>query len=124
LQQARMQRAIDWAIVTGRRLPQEQRIGHDAGIEAGADHVLLVLLEGFGRIERGREPHEQRMRVRRQALRQMIGGLIVSQALTLFATPVVYLYLDNLSNAAARWAKTRRTAKPPAKADTLKDAAE
>jgi HAE1 family hydrophobic/amphiphilic exporter-1 len=28
----------------------------------------------------------------------MVGGLIVSQALTLFTTPVIYLYLDNLSN--------------------------
>ena len=28
----------------------------------------------------------------------MVGGLIVSQALTLFTTPVVHLYLDLLSN--------------------------
>jgi HAE1 family hydrophobic/amphiphilic exporter-1 len=32
----------------------------------------------------------------------MVGGLIVSQALTLFTTPVVYLYLDRLSNLFAR----------------------
>jgi HAE1 family hydrophobic/amphiphilic exporter-1 len=28
----------------------------------------------------------------------MVGGLLVSQALTLFTTPVVYLYLDQFSN--------------------------
>jgi HAE1 family hydrophobic/amphiphilic exporter-1 len=32
----------------------------------------------------------------------MVGGLLVSQALTLFTTPVVYLYLDRLSNLFAR----------------------
>jgi HAE1 family hydrophobic/amphiphilic exporter-1 len=39
----------------------------------------------------------------------MVGGLIVSQALTLFTTPVVYLYLDNLSNALSRWSRTSKT---------------
>jgi multidrug efflux pump subunit AcrB len=34
----------------------------------------------------------------------MVGGLIVSQALTLFTTPVVYLYLDEFS----LWLKGRR----------------
>ena len=38
----------------------------------------------------------------------MVGGLIVSQALTLFTTPVVYLYLDRLSN----WLKGLRGARP------------
>jgi HAE1 family hydrophobic/amphiphilic exporter-1 len=36
----------------------------------------------------------------------MVGGLIVSQALTLFTTPVVYLYLDRLSNMFARWGRS------------------
>jgi hydrophobic/amphiphilic exporter-1 (mainly G- bacteria), HAE1 family len=35
----------------------------------------------------------------------MVGGLLVSQALTLFTTPVVYLYLDNLSNTLSRWSR-------------------
>jgi HAE1 family hydrophobic/amphiphilic exporter-1 len=35
----------------------------------------------------------------------MVGGLLVSQALTLFTTPVVYLYLDNFSNALSRWSR-------------------
>jgi HAE1 family hydrophobic/amphiphilic exporter-1 len=33
----------------------------------------------------------------------MVGGLIVSQALTLFTTPVIYLYLDQLSDWIAGW---------------------
>ncbi len=37
----------------------------------------------------------------------MVGGLIVSQALTLFTTPVIYLYLDALSNRLAAWFRRR-----------------
>jgi hypothetical protein len=40
----------------------------------------------------------------------MVGGLLVSQALTLFTTPVIYLYLDQLS----RWTSGFRKGKPPA----------
>ena len=36
----------------------------------------------------------------------MVGGLIVSQALTLFTTPVVYLYLDRLSNWFGGWGRS------------------
>jgi hydrophobic/amphiphilic exporter-1 (mainly G- bacteria), HAE1 family len=43
----------------------------------------------------------------------MVGGLIVSQALTLFTTPVIYLYLDRLSN----W-MSPRTHAPAAEAAT------
>jgi hydrophobic/amphiphilic exporter-1 (mainly G- bacteria), HAE1 family len=38
----------------------------------------------------------------------MVGGLIVSQALTLFTTPVIYLYLDQFS----LWMKRRRKSHP------------
>ena len=36
----------------------------------------------------------------------MVGGLIVSQALTLFTTPVVYLYLDQLNNWFSTWGRS------------------
>ena len=39
----------------------------------------------------------------------MVGGLIVSQALTLFTTPVIYLYLDRLSH----WMSPRKHEAPP-----------
>jgi HAE1 family hydrophobic/amphiphilic exporter-1 len=56
----------------------------------------------------------------------MVGGLIVSQALTLFTTPVIYLYLDNLSNAISRWTLTKKPddSQSPTKIASVKDAAE
>ena len=56
----------------------------------------------------------------------MVGGLLVSQALTLFTTPVVYLYLDNLSNALTRWMQTGKPADSglAAEDDSQKAAAE
>jgi HAE1 family hydrophobic/amphiphilic exporter-1 len=40
----------------------------------------------------------------------MVGGLILSQALTLFTTPVIYIYLDRASH----WFQQRRGARHPA----------
>ena len=53
----------------------------------------------------------------------MVGGLIVSQALTLFTTPVVYLYLDRLSNWFAGVGRTRQD-KPGNELELMKEAAE
>ena len=38
----------------------------------------------------------------------IVGGLLVSQFLTLYTTPVIYLYLDRLS----RWVRRGRREKP------------
>jgi HAE1 family hydrophobic/amphiphilic exporter-1 len=37
----------------------------------------------------------------------MVGGLLVSQALTLFTTPVIYLYLDRVSAWIMSWGRSR-----------------
>ncbi|HLW24125.1 MAG TPA: efflux RND transporter permease subunit [Steroidobacteraceae bacterium] len=44
----------------------------------------------------------------------IIGGLLISQLLTLYTTPVVYLYFDELGARIARWrGKPRRTGRGP-----------
>jgi hydrophobe/amphiphile efflux-1 (HAE1) family protein len=50
----------------------------------------------------------------------MVGGLILSQMLTLYTTPVVYLYLDRLQH----WLAPRRVAKLPTLASKMGAAAE
>jgi len=56
----------------------------------------------------------------------MVGGLIVSQALTLFTTPVIYLYLDKLSNAFSSWGRAGGPGDDHAAAEStsVKEAAE
>src|SRR5947207_1892790 len=64
--------------------------------------------------------------IRQQLGYAMVGGLIVSQAFTLFTTPVVYLYLDRLSNAFERWGRSSDVeGEPPASEHRpVKEAAE
>ena len=52
----------------------------------------------------------------------MVGGLIVSQALTLFTTPVIYIYLDKLSQSVKRLRGRGRPAAPQPKEDELASA--
>jgi hydrophobic/amphiphilic exporter-1 (mainly G- bacteria), HAE1 family len=56
----------------------------------------------------------------------MVGGLLVSQVLTLFTTPVVYVYLDRLSNAFSEWGRSKKIETGPPAADhgSAKEAAE
>ncbi len=56
----------------------------------------------------------------------MVGGLIVSQALTLFTTPVVYLYLDRLSNWFSGWGRSGNADQdhPQSEQGSIKQAAE
>jgi HAE1 family hydrophobic/amphiphilic exporter-1 len=56
----------------------------------------------------------------------MVGGLLVSQALTLFTTPVVYLYLDRLSNAFSDWGRSNnvQSGRPATDHGPAKEAAE
>jgi HAE1 family hydrophobic/amphiphilic exporter-1 len=44
----------------------------------------------------------------------MVGGLLVSQALTLFTTPVVYLYLDQFSDWVLSWRSAGHKKRLPA----------
>ncbi|MGD0308820.1 MAG: multidrug efflux RND transporter permease subunit [Acidobacteriota bacterium] len=60
--------------------------------------VPLALLRGTG------------SELRRPLGITIIGGLIVSQALTLFTTPVIYLYFDRLQN---WWARVRTSRREP-----------
>jgi len=43
----------------------------------------------------------------------MVGGLAMSQVLTLFTTPVIYLYFDRLALRFESWRAQRRGATPP-----------
>jgi HAE1 family hydrophobic/amphiphilic exporter-1 len=45
----------------------------------------------------------------------MVGGLILSQALTLYTTPVVFLYLERFNS----WLSNRSRARTPDANDTL-----
>jgi multidrug efflux pump len=49
----------------------------------------------------------------------MVGGLLVSQALTLYTTPVIYIFFDNLAHRSGQKATQRDTGAEPAPAGTL-----
>jgi hypothetical protein len=50
-------------------------------------------------------------RIRQPLGYTIVGGLILSQFLTLFTTPVVYIYLDRLQESLRRWRGSNQPAK-------------
>jgi hypothetical protein len=40
----------------------------------------------------------------------MVGGLLVSQLLTLFTTPIVYIYMDRINESMRGWRSRKSTA--------------
>jgi predicted RND superfamily exporter protein len=52
----------------------------------------------------------------------IVGGLIVSQAMTLFTTPVIYLYMDRLNNWLSRLTHLGAVAVEPAGTPELPEA--
>jgi HAE1 family hydrophobic/amphiphilic exporter-1 len=49
----------------------------------------------------------------------IVGGLLLSQVLTLYTTPVVYLYLDRLGGAASRLRSRLKRREAPASVGTI-----
>jgi hydrophobic/amphiphilic exporter-1 (mainly G- bacteria), HAE1 family len=54
----------------------------------------------------------------------MVGGLLVSQVLTLFTTPIIYLYLDKLNSAFSSWGRSHIEHEADADEHAVKEAAE
>jgi hypothetical protein len=49
----------------------------------------------------------------------VVGGLLISQVLTLYLTPIVYLYFESARKRIAGWRQNRTTRKPSAEAVTM-----
>jgi HAE1 family hydrophobic/amphiphilic exporter-1 len=94
---------VDFAIVAERT---EHKSAHDAVRQAALLRFRPIMMTTFAALLGGVPlmlGTGTGSEVRQPLGYAMVGGLIVSQALTLFTTPVIYLYLDGLSDKVASW---------------------
>ncbi len=94
---------VDFALDAERR---EQRASMDAIREACRLRFRPIMMTTLAALL-GALPlalgHGEGSEVRRPLGIAIVGGLLVSQVLTLYTTPVIYLYLDRFRVALARW---------------------
>ncbi len=103
---------VDFAIVAERN---ENLSAHDAVRQAALLRFRPIMMTTMAALLGGVPlmlGHGTGSEIRQPLGYAMVGGLIVSQALTLFTTPVIYLYLDELSD----WLTGKRREKAEPKA--------
>jgi HAE1 family hydrophobic/amphiphilic exporter-1 len=94
---------VDFAIVAERT---EKKSAHDAIRQAALLRFRPIMMTTFAALLGGVPlmlGSGTGSEIRQPLGYAMVGGLIVSQALTLFTTPVIYLYLDGLSERIKSW---------------------
>ena len=103
---------VDFAIVAER---QEHLSAHDAVRKAALLRFRPIMMTTFAALLGGVPlmlGTGTGSEIRQPLGYAMVGGLIVSQALTLFTTPVIYLYLDEFADWLGHFRKNKAQPEP------------